>query len=161
MRIYTILLLSLCLFSMPSMALDVSPDGPKMVQLSEDASSVIVGNPAHATVVIDNPRLLMITAGVPGMTKLIVLGKKGQVILDETVIVNGASRGFIRVKNACINGGEACQPTKMFYCDGGKPCHNVIVNEPTVSGGGSSAGSGTATAGVAAVGGAVDAALEE
>lgn len=130
------------LISSHVLALDISPDSPRIVHLSEDASSVIVGNPEHASVAMDNPRLLLITAKRPGMTGLTVLGKNGQVILQENLIINGPTQNFIRIKNACINGGDGCQPTRMFHCEKGAPCNNVIVSEPTVSGqgGGSSNG---------------------
>lgn len=141
-----------------SMALDVSPDGPRIVSLSEDAASVIVGNPAHASVVLDNPRLMIITAGIPGMTRLTVLGRNGKVIMSENIIVNGATSGMVRVRNACINGGEGCQPTKMYFCEEGDVCHNVIVNEPTVSGNGGGASGPGGAAGEAAT---LETALEE
>ncbi len=143
-------------FSTAVMALDVSPDGPKIVSLPEDASSVIVGNPAHATVVLDNPRLMIITAGIPGMTRLTVLGRQGNVIMSENIIVNGATDGMVRVRNACINGAEGCQPTRMFYCEEGQQCHNVIVNEPTAGGAGGGAPEGVASAGSDALEGALD-----
>lgn len=123
-------------------ALDISPDSPRIVQLSEDASSVIIGNPEHASVAMDNPRLLLITAKRPGMTGLTVLGKNGQVILQENLIINGPTQNFIRIKNACINGGDGCQPTRMFHCEKDTACNNVIVSEPTVSGQGGGASSG-------------------
>lgn len=142
MKIVSIIFGVLLFISTSVMALEVSPDGPRIVQLREDAASVIVGNPAHASVVMDNPRMLIINAGIPGMTRLTVLGRNGNVILSENIIVNGASNGFVRVRNACINGGDNCQPTRMFYCEAGDACHNVIVNEPSVSGGGSAGGAG-------------------
>ncbi len=134
-----------CLFiSGQALAIDISPDSPRIIQLSEDASSVIVGNPEHASVAMDNPRLLLITAKRPGMTGLTILGKNGQVILQENLIVNGPTQNFIRIKNACVNGGDNCQPTRMFHCKKGTACNNVIVSEPTVSGqgGGASNNSG-------------------
>lgn len=124
------------------MAINVSPDGPRIISLSEDAASVIVGNPAHASVVLDNPRLMIITARVPGMTRLTVLGRNGKVIMSENVIVNGAASGLIRVRNACINGGEGCAPTKMYFCEPGDACHNIVVNEPVMDGGAAAANAG-------------------
>lgn len=139
-------------------ALDVSPDGPKIVQLPEDGASVIVGNPAHASVVMDNPRVMMINALIPGMTRITVLGKRGNVIFNEHIVVNGPSENYIRVKNACINGGDACQPTRMYYCSEGRQCHNVIVDEPTVSGGESSS---EEDGGIPSIGDVADAGGEE
>lgn len=149
---------SLFMISMPAMALEVSPDGPQIINLSEDAASVIVGNPAHATVAMDNPRMLIVNAGIPGMTSLTVLSREGKVILSDKIIVNGATENYVRVRNACINGSEGCQPTRMFYCEEGTACQNVIVNEPVVNGAGSIAG---ADATAAATAGALNASLGE
>lgn len=131
-------------------AIDVSADGPKLVHLSHDASSVIVGNPAHATVSLDNPRLLIVNAGAPGVTKLTVIGKNGQVILDDYVRVNAPTGNMIRVKNACINGGDVCQQTKLYHCQNGQACNTVSVSEAPYgqNGGGSDGGnSGQAPSG--------------
>lgn len=144
--------------SLPVWALEVLPDGPQIINLSEDAGSVIVGNPAHATVAMDNPRMLIVNAGIPGMTSLTVLSRDGKVILSDKIIVNAAAPNYVRVRNACINGGEGCQPTRMFYCEAGTACQNVIVNEPVVNGTGAVAG---ADATAAATAGALNASLGE
>jgi len=145
------LFVSFFLCSTGAKAIDVSADGPQLIHLSQDASSVIVGNPAHATVALDNPRLLIITAGAPGVTKLTVIGKDGQIILDDHIVVNSPSGNLIRVKNACINGGDVCQQTKMYHCKNGQACNDVSVSEPSYGqgGGGSSTtdGAGQSTNG--------------
>ena len=93
---------------------------------------MIVGNPAHATVSLENSRMLLVTAGMPGATSLTVLGQDGNVIMNEKLIVNGAAQGYVRVKNACINSsGGDCAETRMYYCEEGSACHNVVVaDEP-------------------------------
>lgn len=105
----------------------VSPAGPTIINLDEDAASVIVGNPVHATVVLDNPRTVMVNAGVSGMTNLIILGRDGKVILNRPVISGGATGEMIHVQNACINGGDGCVADKMFYCAEGERCYAVNV----------------------------------
>jgi hypothetical protein len=156
-------IIAAALFMMPMhlSSLEVSPDGPQIIHLSEDAGTVIVGNPAHATVAMDNPRMLIVNAGIPGLTSLTVLSRTGKVILSDKIIVNGATENYVRVRNACINVGEGCQPTRMFYCETGTACHNVIVNEPVVSGAGSVAGAdATAAATAGAVGSSLGEAVE-
>ena len=129
MRFFTLLLTSVLSFSTMAHALDVSPDGPLIINLREDASSVIVGNPAHATVALENPRLLIVNAGMPGVTSLTVLGVNGNVIMNDKIISGGAAQGYVRVKNACINSTGDCQPVRMYYCEEGSACHNVVVAE--------------------------------
>ena len=134
MRFYILLFTLTISFTTLAQALDVSPDGPLIVNLRDDATSVIVGNPAHASVSLENSRMLIINAGIPGATNLTVLGSDGRVIMNEKIIVNGASQGYVRVKNACINGGGDCRETTMYYCEEGSSCHNVIVaTEPPMT----------------------------
>lgn len=108
-------------------AVHLSPAKPALIQLEEDASSVIVGNPAHAHVTLDNPRLMMINAGVPGMTNITVLGRNGQVIFDRPVISDAGNTDMIRIQNACVNGGDDCVTHKMYYCAEDERCHDVAV----------------------------------
>tara|TARA_B100001750_G_C15520408_1_gene611073 strand:+ start:4361 stop:4837 length:477 start_codon:yes stop_codon:yes gene_type:complete len=135
MRFFTLLLTFVIFGSTMANALDVSPDGPLIINLREDAQSVIVGNPNHASVSLDNPRLLIVTAGIPGVTSLTVLGENGRVIMNDKIISGGSAQGYVRIQNACINAQGACQPVKMFYCEEGSACHNVVVAEtaPTAS----------------------------
>lgn len=129
MRILFLVLTLVASFSTQALALEVAPDTPLIINLREDARTVILGNPNHATVSLETPRMLLVTAGMPGMTGLTVLGQNGNVILNEKVIVNGATQGYVRVQNACINADGDCQPVRMFYCEDGSACHNVIVAE--------------------------------
>lgn len=129
MRILIIALTILITFPTLARALEVSPDAPLIVNLREDAKTVILGNPNHATVSLETARMLLITAGMPGMTGLTVLGNNGNVIMNEKIIVNGAAEGYVRVQNACINADGDCQPVRMYYCEEGSACHNVIVAE--------------------------------
>lgn len=122
--------------------LRVSMSGPEMLTLDEDAASVIVGNPAHVTVALDNPRSLMIMPKAPGMTNVIVLGRNGNVLFNEAVIVGGPSQDYIRIQNACINGGDTCQQFQTYYCEEGERCQNVGVMTPASSGGSQGASGG-------------------
>ena len=117
-------------------ALNVTSAGPVVVQLTEDAASVIVGNPVHASVVLDNPRMMMINAGMPGMTNVLVLGKSGQVIFNRMVVSNAPTEPFIRIQNACINGGVGCSSTALYYCAEGERCQNVGIQQPSPASGG-------------------------
>ena len=126
---FCITVFCLCFFiSLSVQALEIYPDAPRIINLPEDASSVIIGNPSHAYVVLDNPRLMIVTAGLPGVTQLTVLGKDGHIIWNDRLIVNVGGGNYIRINNACINGGDECQSTKMLYCGDGSKCHSVAIN---------------------------------
>lgn len=120
----------------------VSMAGPQLLALNEDAASVIVGNPAHVAVVMDTPRTMMIVPKAPGMTRVIAIGRNGNVLFNEAVIVGGPEEDFIRIQNACINGGDTCQQFQTYYCEPGERCHNVGMIRPAASGGGGNSGSG-------------------
>jgi|GEM_PF-5124416 len=130
----------------------ISMSGPEFLTLSEDAASVIVGNPAFVGVIVDNPRHIMLMPKAPGMTNVIVLGSSGKVIFDGAVIVGGPRDRYIRIENACVNGGKDCQPMKTYYCDEGHRCQDV--GNDTVVGGSNRSSGGTAAAGRSSVDGA-------
>lgn len=126
----------------PTKASDIAVnyDGPTMIDLNDDAATVIVGNPEHAKVILDTPRRLLVTAGQPGMTRLMVLDRNGQVILNRNMVVgNGGGNGngsTIRIRNACVNGGENCQENRIYHCAEGQRCNAMMVpNSPTSNGG--------------------------
>jgi len=105
---------------------DINATSSKIVKLSEDASSVIVGNPSHVSVSMDNPRMMVMTALMPGVTQVIVLGAEGKVIWSDSVSVNRPTEQIIRVRNACINSDDAsCQAVRLFNCEDGAACENV------------------------------------
>ncbi len=133
MRIILLTFLSFIAVIPAVLALEVAPDGPLIINLRQDAGSVIIGNPAHATVAMQNSRMLIVNAGLPGVTNLTVLDERGNVIFNEKLVVNSSTDGYVRVKNACINAEGDCQPYNMFYCIEGSACHDVVVatEEPT------------------------------
>ena len=105
----------------------VGNDGPVIITLAEDASSVIVGNPANASVVLDNPRRIMVNAGAPGMTRLTVLNVDGKVIFNRNLVVGAGGNGVIRIQNACINAaGGSCTPEVTYQCAEGQRCNRTM-----------------------------------
>lgn len=95
----------------------VSPDGPAIIRLDEDAGSVIVGNPTHASAVLESPRTVLLMPGAPGATKIIALNRQGKTILDRSVVVGGGSSEYMRVsRNCALAGDAACAPASVYYC---------------------------------------------
>lgn len=108
---------------LPSAAMDdgepirMSPDGPAVIHLEEDAASLIIGNPAHATAILENPRLIMLMPQQPGATKIIALDRSGKAIFNRHVLVGGGKSGFIRINRACaVSSSAGCRPVAMYYC---------------------------------------------
>lgn len=124
--------------ALPSNALDenapinLTPDGPAVVKLDEDAASVIVGNPAHATALLENPRLLMLMPGMPGATKVMALNRQGKAILNRHVFVGAGKSGFKRISRVCSTSDSGnCAPVSMYYCP--DKCYETTINETSAT----------------------------
>lgn len=104
----------------------LTPDKTEMVHIDEPAGSIIIGNPAHLNVMLNNPRTLLLAPRVPGATQLTVINNSGKVIMQRHVIVSGPKEQYVRVRRACVNGGNTCQPISVYYCPGGL-CHETQI----------------------------------
>ncbi|HCS23091.1 MAG TPA: pilus assembly protein N-terminal domain-containing protein [Alphaproteobacteria bacterium] len=100
------------------LAIRLTPDRTKILRLRENAASVIVANPAHATVSLDSPRLLILMPREPGTTSFTVLNAAGKVLLERNIIVSGAQPQYVRVRRVCGND-NACQSSSYHYCPDG------------------------------------------
>lgn len=104
--------------------LNLMPDKSELVSLDRDASSVIVGNPSHATVILDTPRLAVVVPRASGATYLSILDKDGNVIMQRHVVVAAPKKNYIRIRRSCNTGsGENCQPESVYFCP--DMCHEI------------------------------------
>ena len=112
----------------------LTPEKTEIIKLDEDANSIIIGNPAHLNVLLDNPRVLLLAARQPGATQLTVTNMAGKVIMQRHVIVSGPKEDYIRIRRSCINGRGGCQPTTVYYCP--DICHDVrlLAGQPNNTG---------------------------
>lgn len=104
--------------------INLEADGPAVIRLGEDASTVIVGNNAHANAMLENPRLIMLMPQQPGTTKIMALDSKGKAILNRRVFVGGGTPRTLRVSKPChlSKNPEKCQASSMYYCEAGGRC---------------------------------------
>ena len=105
-------------------AIHLSPDKSEIIKLDRDASSIIIGNPAHLSVLADTPSLLVLVPKAVGATHFTVLDKKGNIIMQRHVLVAGPNSGYIRVKKTCPGDLEGCQATSVYYCP--DTCHEIV-----------------------------------
>jgi hypothetical protein len=101
----------------------LTPDKTHVLRLDQDASSVIVANPANANVALDTPRLLVIMPRAPGATSFTVLNAKGETILEKTIVVSAVQPHYVRVRRACSGQDSSCNPSAYYYCPDG--CYEV------------------------------------
>ncbi len=111
----------------------VSPGQSKTVPLSRNAASVIVANPAHATVFLDTPRMLVIMPRAPGATELTVLDAEGQIVLQKGVLVDGAGDDHVRIRRICGEDARDCEAQTIYYCPDNN-CVEVATPEPDTTG---------------------------
>jgi hypothetical protein len=107
----------------------LTPDRAQTLQLDKDAVSVVVTNPAHANVLLDTPRTLVIMPRTPGTTSFTVLDAKGTPILQKTIIVaTSADTNYVRIRRMCGQNDPTCVPAAYYYCPDG--CYEVQTVPP-------------------------------
>lgn len=94
----------------------------KLIRLERDASSVVVNNPNHASVMLDTPRLLIIVPHQPGATSFTVLDENGETIIEKDVIITNVQPKYVRIRRMCGDS-QNCEANSYFYCPDG--CYEV------------------------------------
>jgi Flp pilus assembly secretin CpaC len=129
----TMFWLALCvtaiMSSAPSLANDVKVvvDQAKLVKLPEKVATIVVGNPLIADVSLQAGGVIVITGKSYGTTNLIALDRSGNVLMERSLLVEGASasenvvvvfRGIERATYSCT---PDCEPrinigdSKLFF----------------------------------------------
>lgn len=103
--------------------LRLTPDKSELVTLDRNAISVIVGNPAHLSVLLDTPNTLVLVPRAPGATHFTVLDATGDVVMQRHVVVAAPKKNYVRVRRSCANGGEGCRATSVYFCP--DICHEI------------------------------------
>lgn len=106
--------------------LHVTMDRSELVRLENDAASIIVGNPFHANVLMDNPRLLVVVPRAPGTTHFTVLDQNGNVILQRHLIIAAPQENYLRIRRAHCGDNE-CVHNASYYCP--DMCHEIRSEE--------------------------------
>ena len=104
-------------------AVRISPGKSEIIHLEQDAASVIVSNPAHAAIMLDSPRVLIVLPRAPGATSFTVLDATGKTIMEKKVIVSSGREPYVRVRKICTGGDPGCAPSSYYYCPDG--CYEV------------------------------------
>lgn len=107
-------------------AVRISPGKSEIIHLEQDAASIIVSNPAHAAIMLDSPRVLIVLPRAPGATSFTVLDSSGKTIMEKKVIVSNGREPYVRVRKICTGGDPACAPSSYYYCPDG--CYEVSTS---------------------------------
>lgn len=111
----------------------LTPDKTRILILDQDAASILVTNPAHAEVVLESPRKIIILPRTPGTTGLSILDAQGQPIMDRNIIVTGAQQNYVRIRRSCAGARSGgCVPDAYYYCPDG--CYEISTVEASRNG---------------------------
>lgn len=113
----------------PRDAIRLTPDRTEIVRLEQDAASVVVTNPAHAQVMLETPRLMLVMPRSPGSTSLFVLDKEGNTIFERDIIISGTAKPYVRIRKSCGSNDNNCNSDSYFYCPDG--CYEVGTVPPS------------------------------
>jgi hypothetical protein len=112
-------------------AVKLTPDKSELIRLGGQATTVLVGNPAHLTVLPEGPDTLVLIPKAPGATYFTVLNEDGKVIMQRHVIVASPKEKYVRIRKSCATAEGGCQPTQVYYCP--DMCHEIILNAEETS----------------------------
>lgn len=88
----------------------VEVDRAALLRLDAPATTVILGNPAIADALVQDPRLVVVTGKSYGSTNLIVLDSDGQTIEEITLHVRSAEDGMVTVQRGTARVSFNCAP---------------------------------------------------
>lgn len=109
--------------------LRMTPDKSEIIKLDRDAVSVVVGNPAHLSVLMDTPRVLVLVPRSPGATHFTVLDRQGAPIMARHAIIAAPSKQYVRVRRSCaaVPEGAECAAQSVYFCP--DMCHEIGVTQ--------------------------------
>src|SRR5262249_2903845 len=111
----------------------MTPDKSEIVRLDGEAATVIIGNPAHLSILAENTQTLVLAPKPTGAAYFVVLDKAAKVIMQRLVFVSPPSEKYTRIRRSCTNStAKNCQTTQVYYCP--DICHEIMM---TGDGGGS------------------------
>lgn len=104
--------------------LRLTPDKSELLRLEEEASTILVGNPAHLSVLAESSKLLVFIPRQAGATHVTVLDSQGKTIMQRHVIVASPKQKYLRIRKSCAGSDdESCRQTQVYYCP--DMCHAI------------------------------------
>ena len=85
-------------------------DQARLLRLKVPAEQVIVGNPSIADVAVQSRKLLVITGKTFGVTNLIVLDNKDNVLLSKNIVVRNDNKQVVNLQRGVTRQSYNCTP---------------------------------------------------
>ncbi len=86
----------------------------KIVKLTQDASTIVVGNPEIVDATVQDARTIVLTGKGFGVTNLVILDPEGKAVVDEAVYVSRNDEKSLRVYRRSKIQTMSCTP----FCEG-------------------------------------------
>ncbi len=112
--LFTLAAVALALATTATSAKDpisVMIDRAKVMRISAPAATVVIGNPAIADASIQDRQTLVVTGRVTGITNLVILDAKGELIADELINVEKPDKGYVTVQRGAGRYTYSCTPS--------------------------------------------------
>lgn len=102
----------------------IKVDHAQLVQLSKPGANVILGNPTIADITMQTRDLMVVTGKSYGMTNVIVLDDKKEIILRAHLTVIGHDKNIVSVYSGSARKSFACTPKcQATVAAGDDPTH--------------------------------------
>jgi Flp pilus assembly secretin CpaC len=94
--------------------IEVVMNQAKIVKLTQDASTIVVGNPEIVDATVQDSRTIVLTGKGFGMTNLVILNPEGKAVVDQAVFVSRSDEKTLRVYRRAKVQTLSCTP----FCEG-------------------------------------------
>ena len=125
-----LLLWPVAAFAEPSAdTISVSVDQAKLLKLPSSVATIVVGNPLIADVTLQNGGIVVVTGKGYGATNFIAMDRKGEVLVDRVIQVEGPSDQLVTVYRGTERETYSCMPVcqrRVTLGDGEKYFSTVL-----------------------------------
>jgi Flp pilus assembly secretin CpaC len=94
--------------------IEVVMNQAKIVKLTKDAATIVVGNPEIVDATVQDSRTIVLTGKGFGVTNLVILDPEGKAVVDEAVFVSRSDEKTLRVYRRSKVQTLSCTP----FCEG-------------------------------------------
>lgn len=94
--------------------IEVIMNQAKIVKLTKDASTIVVGNPEIVDATVQDARTIVLTGKGFGVTNLVILDPEGKAVVDEAIFVSRNDEKSLRIYRRSKVQTLSCTP----FCEG-------------------------------------------
>jgi Flp pilus assembly secretin CpaC len=105
--------------------IEVVMNQAKIVKLTRDASTIVIGNPEIVDATVQDARTIVLTGKGFGVTNLVVLDADGGPVVDQSVFVSRSDANSLRVYRRAKVQTLSCTP----FCEGSFKSAAEIASE--------------------------------